>query len=113
MWQTFDAAVGDIVITANRHQRIEFSQPYVESELVTVVVMKSDESHQYWMFMRVFTRGMWFLMAAMTVFTGFVVWAIEHETDSEFAGSPARQIGKILWFSFSSLTFAPGKELSN
>ncbi|KAB5547805.1 hypothetical protein DKX38_011211 [Salix brachista] len=42
----YDAAVGDVVITTNRHQLIEFSQPYVQSGLVTVVVMKSDKSHQ-------------------------------------------------------------------
>ncbi|KAJ6419888.1 hypothetical protein OIU84_029915 [Salix udensis] len=40
----YDAAVGDIVITANRHQLIEFSQPYLQSGLVTVVVMKADKS---------------------------------------------------------------------
>ncbi|KAJ6678421.1 IONOTROPIC GLUTAMATE RECEPTOR [Salix viminalis] len=77
----YDAAVGDIVITANKHQLIEFSQPYLQSGLVTVVVMKSDKSHQSLMFLRPFTQKLWILMAAMTVYTGFVVWVIEHRKE--------------------------------
>ncbi|KAF9678496.1 hypothetical protein SADUNF_Sadunf07G0041000 [Salix dunnii] len=107
----YDAAVGDIVITANRHQLIEFSQPYVQSGLVTVVVMKSDKSHQSLMFLRPFTKKMWILMAAMTVYTGFVVWVIEHEKNEEFRGSPARQMGTILWFSFSTIVFSQRESL--
>ncbi|KAG5241418.1 glutamate receptor [Salix suchowensis] len=65
----YDAAVGDIVITANKHQLIEFSQPYLQSGLVTVV-------------------------------------------NEEFRGSPARQMGTILWFSFSTLVFPRGSPLA-
>lgn len=52
-------------------------------------------------------------MAAMTVYTGFVVWVIEHEKNEEFRGSPARQMGTILWFSFSTLVFAHSKEMNH
>jgi hypothetical protein len=52
---------------------------------------------------------MWFLMAAMTVFTGFAIWVVEHETERGFNGSSITQIGSILWYSFSILTSAQGK----
>ncbi|KDP31932.1 hypothetical protein JCGZ_12393 [Jatropha curcas] len=104
--KTFDAAIGDILITADRNQHIEFSQPYIQAGLVMVVTMKSDESLQFWMFMKPFTKGMWILMAAMTLFTGFVIWCLEHRINSDFRGPPNRQIGTLLWFSFSTLVFA-------
>ncbi|EEF38776.1 glutamate receptor 3.1 [Ricinus communis] len=105
--KTFDAAVGDILITANRnHESVQFSQPYIESGLVMVVALKSDRWNQSWMFMEPFSKEMWFLMAAMTVFTGFVVWSLEHEINEDFRGPPNRQVGTSLWFSFSTVIFA-------
>ncbi|XP_031254446.1 glutamate receptor 2.9-like [Pistacia vera] len=98
-----DAAVGDIEITANRSRLVDFTQPYIDSALVMVVTIKTDKSQEAWVFMRPFTKGMWCLMAAMSVFTGFVVWLIEHKTNDEFNGSPVQQFGKVLWFSFTTL----------
>jgi hypothetical protein len=74
-----------------------------------LVAMKSDKSHHHWWFLKVYTREMWFLMAAMTVFTGFAIWIVEHETERGFNGSSITQIGSILWYSVSILTSAQGK----
>ncbi|XP_065875130.1 glutamate receptor 2.8-like [Euphorbia lathyris] len=103
----FDAAIGDILITANRKQPVEFSQPYIEANLVMIVTKtKSDTWKQSWMFLKPFSKGMWLLMAAMTVSTGFVVWALEHRMNADFRGPPNRQVGTSLWFAFSTVLFA-------
>lgn len=110
--KSFDAAVGDIEITANRSRLVDFTQPYIDSALVMVVTTKADKSQEAWVFMRPFTKGMWCLMAAMSVFTGFVVWLIEHKTNDEFNGSPVQQFGKVLWFSFTTLYLGQSKRLN-
>jgi len=74
-----------------------------------LVTMKSDKSHHRWWFLKVYTKEMWFLMAAMTIFTGFAIWVVEHETERGFNGSSITQIGSILWYSVSILTSAQGK----
>ncbi|KAF8406315.1 hypothetical protein HHK36_008401 [Tetracentron sinense] len=111
--KTLDAAVGDTVIMADRCRRVEFSQPYIESGLVMVVTVKSKKSQEPWMFMKPFTKEMWILTAAMSVFTGFVVWLIEQKNNHEFRGTPSRQIGTLLWFSFSTLYLGQRESLRN
>ncbi|KAF8410064.1 hypothetical protein HHK36_002586 [Tetracentron sinense] len=101
MEKTFDAAVGDTVIMADRCRYGEFSQPYVEAGLVMVVPTK--RSLERWMFMKPFTKGMWVLTVATSVFTGFVVWLIERKDNPEFQGPFTYQIGTLLWFSITML----------
>ncbi|KAK9911411.1 hypothetical protein M0R45_035322 [Rubus argutus] len=64
----FDAVVGDITITWNRSQYVDFTVPYTE--------------------------------------------LVEHPTNTEFQGTPGKQIGTVLWFSFSTLVFAYTEKLS-
>ncbi|WCJ31132.1 glutamate receptor 2 [Euphorbia peplus] len=101
----FDAAIGDVLITANRNQPVEFSQPYIESNLV-MVVPKQKPKQEFWMFLKPFSKGMWLLMAAMVVFTGFVIWSLEHRINSDFREPPDGPIGTSLWFAFSTAVFA-------
>ncbi|KAK9284339.1 hypothetical protein L1049_023510 [Liquidambar formosana] len=111
--QTFDAAVGDVEVTADRCQLAEFSQPYVESGLVMVVPLKSYKSERPWMFMKPFTKWMWSLMAAMSLFTGFIIWSIEHGSNPDFSGRVSQQLSNILWFSFSTLYLGQRDSLSS
>ncbi|XP_038722930.1 glutamate receptor 2.9-like isoform X2 [Tripterygium wilfordii] len=111
--QTFDAVIGDVMITADKFQLIEFSQPYIESKLVMVVLKESEKPHDPFMFVKPFTNGMWLLMAAMTLFTGFIVWVIEHRKNYEFGGSSLRQLVTTLWFSFLMVVFAHREPLSS
>ncbi|XP_065873254.1 glutamate receptor 3.2-like isoform X2 [Euphorbia lathyris] len=100
--KTFDAAVGDIMIKAEGFQFLEFSHPYVEAGLARVVKTRVDKS-QPWLLFTLFTPGMWFSMAGMSLFTGFVVWFIEHQNNEELNESPARSISTVLWISLATL----------
>ncbi|XP_021685999.2 glutamate receptor 3.2 isoform X2 [Hevea brasiliensis] len=100
--KTLDAAAGDIVINAEGYQLVEFSQPYVEAGLTMLVKARTNKS-QAWFFISPFTPWMWFTMAAMSMFTGFVIWLIEKENHEENGGSPASPIKTVLWISFATL----------
>ncbi|PIA30588.1 hypothetical protein AQUCO_05500121v1 [Aquilegia coerulea] len=98
--KALDAAVGDTEIMADRCRYAEFSQPYVESGLVMVVVAKSHNSEEGWIFLRPFTKELWIAMIFMSIFTGFVVWMHESEKNPNF------KLATILWFPVSTLFFA-------
>ncbi|KAF6175243.1 hypothetical protein GIB67_030461 [Kingdonia uniflora] len=104
--KTFDAAVGDTEIMADRCRYAEFSQPYVESGLVMVVTVHPEKSQEAWMFLKPFTKEMWIQTAALGLFTGFIVWLNESGTNPDFGGTIGYQIGTLLWFSFTTFFFA-------
>ncbi|XVE68351.1 hypothetical protein DITRI_Ditri09bG0061200 [Diplodiscus trichospermus] len=102
---TRERAVGDIEITAKRAHLVEYSQPYGEVRLMMVVKKKGNEFNNVLWFMSPFTREMWLSLVAMTVFTGFVIWLIEHRTwNNESADSPAcSQVEAVFCFPFAFL----------
>ncbi|XVF17693.1 hypothetical protein REPUB_Repub10bG0145600 [Reevesia pubescens] len=103
--KAFDAAAGGIVITAEKSQIVEFSQPYAELRMV-MVVMKTDNGLKlngvFW-FISPFTREMWLILATMTIFTGLVIWFIELRTHNESAHSSSRQVAAVFCFPFAFL----------
>ncbi|KAF4388853.1 glutamate receptor 2.7 [Cannabis sativa] len=102
--KTFDAVVGDMTILYERTQKVEFTQPFVESGLSMIIPIKSKQST--WMFMKPFTWEMWVMTIVILVYTMLIVWFLEHPTNPEFTGSVKDQIGIAFWFTFSSLFFA-------
>ncbi|XP_019192950.1 PREDICTED: glutamate receptor 2.2-like [Ipomoea nil] len=105
----FDAAVGDIAITAGRYELAEFSHSHTETGLV-MVVANQPQSKRAWLFMKPFTITMWALTFAINFYNGFVVWMIEKNYSSELKGSALNQIGSLLWLAFATL-FSPHGEL--
>ncbi|KAK8678192.1 hypothetical protein V6N13_143700 [Hibiscus sabdariffa] len=98
------AIVGDITILASRAEQVEFTQPYAESGLSMLVPAKSEDSA--WFFLKPFTKEMWLVTTAILIYTTFIVWMLEHQSNPEFRGPWNNQIGTALWFTFSSLFFA-------
>ncbi|KAF8400401.1 hypothetical protein HHK36_013699 [Tetracentron sinense] len=104
--QNFDAVVGDITIVANRSLYVDFTLPYSESGVSMVVLIKNDESKNAWIFLKPLSWDLWLTTGAAFIFTGVVVWILEHRLNTEFRGPRGQQLGMILWFSFSTLVFA-------
>lgn len=105
--KTYDAVVGDITILSKRSKYVEFTQPYTESGLTMVIPAKSNESP--WMFTKPFTWGVWLVVAFILIYTMFIVWFLEHQSNPEFKGSLKDQIATAMWFAFCSLFFAHSK----
>uniref|UniRef100_A0A803MDU6 Ionotropic glutamate receptor C-terminal domain-containing protein n=1 Tax=Chenopodium quinoa TaxID=63459 RepID=A0A803MDU6_CHEQI len=57
--KTYDAAVGDITILANRSNFVEFTQPYTKSGLSMIVPLKSKDSHKAKMLIKPFSWKLW------------------------------------------------------
>ncbi|KAI5055037.1 hypothetical protein GOP47_0030182 [Adiantum capillus-veneris] len=104
--KVFDAVVGDVTITTKRMEKVDFTQPYTESGLVVVVPIKESHSGYAWAFLRPFNSAMWLTTLAFFVFTGLVVWMLEHKKNRDFRGHPKKQIVTVLWFTFSTLFFS-------
>ncbi|XP_058113309.1 glutamate receptor 2.1-like [Magnolia sinica] len=103
--QKYDAVAGDITITANRSSYVDFTLPYTESGVSMVAPMREDRKNA-WIFLKPLTRDLWLVSWAFFIFTGFVVWVLEHSINSEFRGPASEQLGMTMWFSFSTLVFA-------
>ncbi|KAK0588514.1 hypothetical protein LWI29_001890 [Acer saccharum] len=99
-----DAAVGDISITANRSLYVDFTLPF--SDMGIGMIMPTYQNNMMWIFLKPLQADLWLTSAAFFVFTGFVVWIIEHPVNDEFQGSLAHQIGMVFRYSFSTLVFA-------
>nr|GEW23682.1 glutamate receptor 3.2-like [Tanacetum cinerariifolium] len=103
--KVFDAAVGAITIVSNRTNAVDFTQPYIESGLVVVVnIHKAHPSS--WAYLQPFSPSLWGVTALFFLFVGAIVWLLEHRHNDEFRGPPKKQVGTVLWFTFSMLFFA-------
>ncbi|KAM3194674.1 hypothetical protein ACQJBY_070990 [Aegilops geniculata] len=106
----FDAAVGDITITAERAVHVDFTMPYIESG-VSLLVLNEDDSKPTieWVFLKPLTMELWLAIVGGFFLTGIVVWMIERPKNLEYQGSSSRQFSTALYFSFSTLTFSHGQ----
>ncbi|KAF8042608.1 hypothetical protein BT93_A1059 [Corymbia citriodora subsp. variegata] len=95
--QQYDAAVGDITITANRSLYVDFTMPFTETGAAMIVPIKTSRSTNLWIFLQPLTVDLWLVIGAFFVFTGCVVWTIEHSDNNEFKGPLAQQIGMAMW----------------
>ncbi|XP_071692201.1 glutamate receptor 2.9-like [Rutidosis leptorrhynchoides] len=101
--KTLDIAIGDIEITANRYQYVEFSQPYMETEIVMVAPAKRDTNKEDFIFLYAITPKLWIVLLAMTIGTVLVVWFNEHvhENQDFKASSTSEYITKMIWFAIA------------
>lgn len=111
--QNYDAVVGDTTIVANRSLYVDFTLPYTESGVSMVVLLKDNEKKNFWIFLKPLSLDLWLATFIAFVFTGLVIWVLEHRLNSEFRGPPGQQLAMILWFSFSTLVFAQSKYSSS
>ncbi|XP_075633976.1 glutamate receptor 2.8-like [Castanea sativa] len=111
--QTYDAVVGDTTIVANRSLYVDFTLPYSESGVSMVVLVKADDNKNLWIFLRPLSLNLWITTSVAFIFTGLVIWVLEHRVNTEFRGPPKQQLGLILWFSFSTLAFAHRERVVN
>ncbi|CAI5483988.1 unnamed protein product [Closterium sp. Yama58-4] len=102
--KVYDGAVGDITVTADRAQIVDFTQPFMESGLGLVVPVLQGDPANPWAFLYPFTGSMWALMIASIVFTAAVIWYLEHNQNLDFGGGPYHhQLTTSLWFAFASM----------
>ncbi|MFS7994565.1 putative solute-binding protein family 3/ domain of MltF [Helianthus anomalus] len=110
----FDVVAGDVTITEKRNEFVDFTQPYTESGLEMIVLVRSRISNQPWLFLKPFTTEMWWLIATITTYNGFVIWLIERSHNKSLQGpNIITQIGIVFWLAFTSLLTLRGDKMHN
>ncbi|KAG2683886.1 hypothetical protein I3760_10G054700 [Carya illinoinensis] len=109
--KTFDAVIGDFTILAERLQYVDFTLPYADSSLETMVTAKPEWSAL--MFTVPFTWELWVATGVILIYTMLIVWFLEHQSNPEFSGPWKSQISTALWFTISSLFFAHREKIHN
>ncbi|KAJ4958128.1 hypothetical protein NE237_025239 [Protea cynaroides] len=104
--QKYDVVVGDTTIIANRSLYVDFTLPYTESGVSMVAPIKADDRMNGLIFLKPLRYDLWLTIGGFFVFTGFVIWVLEHRINEEFRGPPRHQVGMIFWFSFSTMVFS-------
>lgn len=95
--------VADVTILPERAQRVDFSTPYLESEVVMLRQVKYDEVNDIWIFLRPFSSDLWLTIALSCFLMGGVILILEHR-----ANEPEK-LEKAIWFPFGSLVFTESK----
>src|SRR4051812_35583457 len=112
--QTFDAAVADITMTAERSMYVDFTLPYTGTAVAMVVPVRDQRSSKRtWVFLKPLRYDLWLVSVVFFLFIGFTVWAIEHRGNEDFRGPPSYQVGTLLYFGFSTLVFAHRENLKS
>ncbi|CAL5346131.1 unnamed protein product [Camellia sinensis] len=104
-WKTYDAIVGDTTTLADRFELVRFTQSFLSSGLPMIVLVKTEEAKAS-TFIKPFTIEMWIVTALLMIYTMFVVWFLEHQSNPEFRGPWKTQLSTTMWFTFSSLFFS-------
>ncbi|XP_006845557.3 glutamate receptor 2.7 [Amborella trichopoda] len=102
----YDAVVGDVTIEANRWRYVDFTPPYTDTGMSMIVPMREERVSRALTFLKPFTWELGMTTACFFFFMAFVVWVLEHRINEDFRGPPSEQIGRALYFSFSTLVFA-------
>ncbi|XP_073117129.1 glutamate receptor 2.3-like [Elaeis guineensis] len=97
----FDAVVGDVTILAERSANVTFTEPFLVSGLSMLVRVKPD--HKTLMLTKPFSKAVWILIFSTLIYTGIIIWYIEHRRNPEFHGPWWTQLGATLWLMFSSI----------
>lgn len=101
-----DAAVGDITITLNRSQYVDFTLPIEEGGISRLQDIKFNNPNRQNFFLKPFDRDLWLTAIGLFMFTGLTLWIIEHRLNEAFRGPPSEHVGLILYIPFMSLVFA-------
>ncbi|KAK4485687.1 hypothetical protein RD792_008331 [Penstemon davidsonii] len=101
--QKYDAAVGDFTVTTKRLNYVDFTLPFAPGGITMIVKI---EDKNIWFFLEPFQTSLWLTTMALFIFTGVVVWILEHRLNNAYRGPPAQHAGMILYFPFMSVVYA-------
>ncbi|KAK6140555.1 hypothetical protein DH2020_025699 [Rehmannia glutinosa] len=96
----YDAAVGDITITAYRSQFVDFTLPIEEGGVTRTHKSKYENPNAKLIFLEPLTKKLWLTVIALFILTGVALWILEHRLNTAFRGPSSEHVGrKQLFFS--------------
>ena len=110
--QKYDAMVADTTIILNRSMLVDFTLPYTESGVQMIVPMRETWSKSLWVLMKPIEPRLWVAILVVFLFTGLVIWLVEHKESRYFGGSTGKQLVNIVYFNFQALFSVPRGKLN-
>nr|GMD24967.1 glutamate receptor 2.2-like [Ipomoea batatas] len=96
----YQVAIGDITIMDDRAPKLEYTHPYMISEIVMVV--KNVKSKDMWILFKVFKSELWTMIIVTYFFVGFVVHILQHQSN-----------GLLFWFPIAVLALPESNMVVN
>ncbi|KAL7592375.1 hypothetical protein Lser_V15G33370 [Lactuca serriola] len=108
--KTCQAVAGDITIRVNRAQYVDFTTPYLNSEVYVLAHAAHQWNQTLWTFFRPFTWRLWITIVAVCLLTGVALAILEYrEKNLSFSGPIYTQLIMVIWFPISAFFFHEGK----
>ncbi|KAI3709158.1 hypothetical protein L2E82_38917 [Cichorium intybus] len=108
--QTCEAVAGDVTIRGNRAQHVDFTIPYLNSEVYVLVRGSHEWNQTLWTFLRPFTWRLWITIFAACICTGVALAFLEYrEGNPKFSCPVYTQLIMVIWFPISTFFFHEGK----
>ncbi|XP_044947621.1 glutamate receptor 2.8-like [Hordeum vulgare subsp. vulgare] len=86
--QEYDIAVADITRRYNRSLYVDFTVAYTDSGVGMIVPVKENVNTDMWLFLKPLSTEMWFGSVVFFIFTGVVIWVLEHLIGNEHVHVP-------------------------
>ncbi|KAK4483446.1 hypothetical protein RD792_010633 [Penstemon davidsonii] len=96
----YDAALGDITITASRSIYADFTLPYAEGGVTSIVPIMYEDVNDVWTFMQPLTKELWLTTATFYIFTALAIWILGTKIITTNRDEPGQHVGMICYFPF-------------
>ncbi|KAL0425948.1 UNVERIFIED_CONTAM: Glutamate receptor 2.8 [Sesamum radiatum] len=96
----YDAALGDITITANRSIYADFTLPYAEGGVTCIVPIKYEDVNDVLTFLQPLTKELWLATGAFYISTALAVWILGSRIISSSRDPPGQHAGMFGYFPF-------------
>ncbi|XP_071729652.1 glutamate receptor 2.8-like [Rutidosis leptorrhynchoides] len=109
---TCETVAGDVTVRASRAQYVDFTTPYLSSEVYMLVHGSHEWNQTLWTFLRPFTKRLWFAIIGMCIYIGVAVAILEYRADNPKFTASYKTVRMIIWFPVSMFFFNEGKILN-
>ena len=100
----YDIVVGDVTVTANRRQLVEFSHAIFDNALQIMMRKTSDVNVDFLSFLKPFSRNLWCLLFGACLVAGVLVCLVERRNNVALRNrSIASQLVLSTWYSFGNI----------
>ncbi|XP_071726888.1 glutamate receptor 2.8-like [Rutidosis leptorrhynchoides] len=100
---------GDITVRASRAQYVDFTPPYLSSEVYMLIHGSHEWNQTLWTFLRPFTKRLWFTIVGMCIYIGVAITILEYRADNPKFTASYQTLKMIIWFPVSTFFFNEGK----
>ncbi|KAJ0752242.1 putative solute-binding protein family 3/ domain of MltF [Helianthus annuus] len=108
-----EAAAGDVTVRASRTKYVDFTIPYLSSEVYMLVGVAREWNQNLWTFLRPFTWRLWITIVGACIYIGLAVAILEYRVGNPKFTTPIHvKVAMVIWFPISTFFFHEGKILN-